>query len=734
MKKGIYFLLLIVYLLDSNAQAQSRSQVKADKYFSQYSYALAVQQYQHVRVKNIEIYRKMAQCQVQLENYAMADSMWRQVCGFSDATAQDFLSYSMVLKINGNIEKSDQCLKKANALKPNDERIKNFISSNDEVKKLAKDNGRYVLSHLNMNTADQDFGPIWMDSSLVFSSTRDGVFPVKSRWNGNGKPFLDLYVGKLNKQDQVTEIRQFAKVTKTSFHDGPIFINRKGDHGVFTRNNGNKKKKDSLGVLELFEISKENGKWGNPIPLAYNNENYSCGHGTLTPDGKVMYFVSDMPGGLGGTDIYRIKKKSDGSWSKPENVGPAINTEGNELFPYFHESGLLIFASNGHAGLGGLDLFIAKADGDKVRKIMNAGSPLNSSYDDFSLSLNPNGDIGYFASNRKGGKGSDDIYKVSILTPWEFTKEVNILVKSSEGKLLSDAIVFVKDDNGNVLKQLKTDAEGKVNVDCTDWGVVRLECQYPGFEEITEIKSLQDVTNGDWVELLAVKIPSFNIVGTVVELQSGNGIDKVKVTLENTQSHSKNLLYSDGKGQFKLDLEKGYHIGDQITINLTCSKNGYLPFEEKMVVKLDKEGEININAIMDLRLEKMEVGKDLGKMLAVKPIYFDLGKSDIRPDAAAELDKIVAYMNENPTIEIELGSHTDCRGSKASNEKLSTARAKSSAEYVKARISNPKRIYGKGFGESKLVNDCKCEGKVTSSCSEEEHQANRRTEFKIVKI
>lgn len=144
--------------------------------------------------------------------------------------------------------------------------------------------------------------------------------------------------------------------------------------------------------------------------------------------------------------------------------------------------------------------------------------------------------------------------------------------------------------------------------------------------------------------------------------------------------------------------------------------------------------DVVVNTSLTSSLEKIEVGKDLGKMLDVKPIYFDLGKSDIRPDAAAELDKIVAAMNENPTIEIELGSHTDCRGSKASNAKLSDARAKASAEYVQSRITNPKRIFGKGYGESKLVNGCACEGKKPSTCTEEEHQANRRTEFKIIKI
>jgi len=149
---------------------------------------------------------------------------------------------------------------------------------------------------------------------------------------------------------------------------------------------------------------------------------------------------------------------------------------------------------------------------------------------------------------------------------------------------------------------------------------------------------------------------------------------------------------------------------------------------------IDREGEYLINNKCNVQLEKLEVGQDLGKLIDIKPIYFDLGKAIIRPDAAIELDKIVAIMNENPTMQIELGSHTDCRGSIESNSKLSDKRAKSSADYIKAKITNPSRINGRGYGEMNLVNQCECEGKNVIPCTEEQHQANRRTEFKIVKI
>ena len=158
-------------------------------------------------------------------------------------------------------------------------------------------------------------------------------------------------------------------------------------------------------------------------------------------------------------------------------------------------------------------------------------------------------------------------------------------------------------------------------------------------------------------------------------------------------------------------------------------KEGYLG----KTVTLNDEAKLGEIKVIEA-LDKIEVGADLGKIIDIKPIYFDLKKFDIRSDAASELDKIVKVMNENSTMVIELGSHTDCRGSAASNLSLSDKRAKSSAEYVKKNISKPERIYGKGYGESMPVNDCKCEGAVKSSCSEDEHQQNRRTEFKIIKM
>jgi outer membrane protein OmpA-like peptidoglycan-associated protein len=179
---------------------------------------------------------------------------------------------------------------------------------------------------------------------------------------------------------------------------------------------------------------------------------------------------------------------------------------------------------------------------------------------------------------------------------------------------------------------------------------------------------------------------------------------------------------------------KGYKVGDELQLKIELSMPGYLNKTIDFKGRIEQEGVIQLHEKLKIELQPVTLGGDLAKMLRINPIYFDLGKYNIRKDAAIELDKIVKVMNENPNMVIELGSHTDCRSSIKFNETLSSNRAKSSAAYIQQRISNPSRIYGKGYGETRLLNDCGCEGTVKSTCTEEQHQLNRRTEFIIIKM
>ena len=243
-----------------------------------------------------------------------------------------------------------------------------------------------------------------------------------------------------------------------------------------------------------------------------------------------------------------------------------------------------------------------------------------------------------------------------------------------------------------------------------------------------------DINDGDVImDLKLEKKLRLSLYCIVTEATTGDTMEGVTVKLRDTISDEIISFVTSETGDFTYPLLEST-LNDTINYEVIIEKEGFLTKKEWYFKVLDKEGTYNLHEELNVTLDKIEVGLDLAKIIDIKPIYFDLGKYNIREDAAVELDKIVKVMEENLTMEVELGSHTDCRGSAISNERLSDNRAKSSAQYIKERITNPDRIYGKGFGENKLVNECECEGTVTVYCSEEQHQENRRTEFTIIKM
>jgi outer membrane protein OmpA-like peptidoglycan-associated protein len=339
---------------------------------------------------------------------------------------------------------------------------------------------------------------------------------------------------------------------------------------------------------------------------------------------------------------------------------------------------------------------------------------------------------GYFASNRNGGSGNDDIYAVNVLKMWEFEKPITLIVKDSKGNLIGKQDIAL--NLGESTTVVTTSDNGKVTVDALTWKNVVAQAERKAFFN-SEVKfAANEMKKGDVVEIIMNPLPIFDVVGCVTDKSNEQPISDVAVEWINKKTGEVKKLNTNAQGEFN-DIITNLVWTDTIDYKVILTKKGYLSKVVSYNHILVEDGKVSVNKDANLAMEPLKVGADLGKLVQVNPIYFDLGKYEIRPDAAAELDKIVDLMNANPTMVIELGSHTDCRSSKAFNLKLSDNRAKASAEYIKKRITDPKRIYGKGYGESKLVNQCECEGKKLSMvCSEEEHQANRRTEFKLVKI
>jgi outer membrane protein OmpA-like peptidoglycan-associated protein len=644
-KLYIPIVLFIAFGFNTMAQEKSRNEKQGDKYAFRYAYDKAIESYTDAKKLTTEGQRRLAESYKHMDQNMQAEAIYSQLVNAKiDVMPEDHYNYAAILKKNGKAEASHQEMEIFSRLKPDDQRAKSYMANKAGYANLLKDDGRFKTEHLNINTDAQDFGATYYTNKVVFASTRSHVKMVKRKYNWNGKPFLNLYMSDIDGV-QLKKPESFNKGLNTKMHDGPASFSNNGTVMAFTTNNNDDKSKDKVVELQIGFSSYKDGSWSKSEPFSLNNSEYSVGQPCLSSDGNTMYFTSDKPGGFGGSDIYRSSKDQSGTWGKAENLGNKINTEGDEMFPFYEEmSGTLFFASDGHFGLGGLDLFTSQSKGSEFSIVTNAGSPLNTQYDDFAVIVDAKTNKGYFSSNRTGGSGDDDIYALDLLKGLETGKKINGFAKDQSGNVLSGAFVTLLNDKGTMSDTATTKA--------------------------------------------------------------------------------------DGAFYFKAEADKNY--------KLTGTKSKFID-GDSATNTFGKEQIVQADVILEEKKEpvittiEVEVGKDLGKIVAFNPIYFDFHLYVIRPDAEIELKKIIKIMNEYPNMTVELGAHTDCRATAEYNQLLSNRRATASVEYIRKGITNPKRIYGKGYGETKLVNSCECETTDTSNCSEDEHQKNRRTEFIIIK-
>lgn len=626
---------------------------KGDTYYDNIAYSSAIKHYEKAyrKTNDSEIEIKLARAYFKVNNIDSAEVIYARAVDKGNRSPKLYFEYAKVLMSKGKHQLAANYFEKYLLVYDNDPVATMLLASCNSIYDRYRDTTLFVLKPIDKNSFVNAFSIIEYQNGAVFAADKEVFFGnKKSAWTGNS--YLELYTMKKDAEGNWLAPELLSGDVNGLFHEGPATFSKDGNTVYFTRSNYLKRKmkvnEERENNLKIFKATMVDGKWKNLEEFPYNNEDYSVGHPTLSDNGKTMYFVSDMPGGYGGTDIYVTRletikllnpdlvgtnstEKNEASnksdeliWSVPVNLGPTINTSGNEMFPYIHTDGTLYFSSDAHNSMGGLDVFITYNDGQRWATPENLNYPLNSTKDDFGFSLNKDDTTGFVSSSRTN---SDKIFAFDKAPP-------------------------------------------KFNL----FGIAR-------------IKGTQTPVEGVIVEVTDAKTSKvYNMV-------------------------------SDKTGNFNLKL------APETLYDLYCTKFGCFSKTDKISTIGLKYSE---DFFADFEVEPIVIDKPI----VLENIYYDFDKWDIRPDAAVELNKLVKILNDNPNIEIEMGSHTDARGSDQYNMVLSDKRAMAAVKYLISQGIDSSRLTFKGYGEKVHMNGCKND----VPCTEEEHQKNRRTEFKVTKI
>lgn len=727
--KTLNTFILLVFVSFLGLSQLSKKEIKGNKAFEYFDYSKAIKLYNSTDELSVEGQRKLATSYRKFQDMAGAESAYAELVEAEGYIPEDIYYYSYVLKENKKYLESEQWMDKFDALASNDTRAEHHINDNVSLEELLKDKGQFTVNHLNINSVNQDFGPSYYEDKVVFSSSREGKRFLKRRWLGNKLPFLNMYEASVE-SDELVSPKTLDRAKNKKYHDGPVSFAREDQYMAFTSNNYDDASSDGTIKLKLFFAEKSEEGWSESEPFKLNDKEYSVGHPSLTEDGNTMYFASDMPGGYGGSDIYKITRLESGEWGEAQNLGKTVNTAGQEMFPFYDEKGeLLFFASDGQVGIGGLDVYVAPNVNNSYMKVLDLGVPINSSADDFGLILDSESSTGYFASNREGGKGDDDLYSFKMLRPFVFGKRLEGVAMDQEEAILSNVIVKLY-ENGEEVNSVETTEDGKFSFSVDKDKNYTLDGNkakyFPGKNTASTFTEADVI----YSNLLLEKDPGITLYGLITNAKDKSPLDSVDVVVTDNFTGKE---FVNTQTLFSGDFLKGLagkRVGERLSYNIKLNREGFFPKTVTFNTEIVKPGIIKVHESMDLSMD--EVVEDLADLVEISPIKFDLNKYNIRPDAAYELDKIVSVMNKYPNMIVELGSHTDCRGSMAYNERLSDNRAKSSAEYIKTKITNPSNISGKGYGENRILNGCTCEGSKRSTCTEPQHSENRRTEFKVI--
>ena len=592
----------------------------------------------------------------------------------------------------------------------------------------------YNVQNLDVNTEYAEFGvTFYKGNQVLFASSMKDRTIKRSERGYNRMEFLQFYKGKIKKDGQIINVTRFSSEKFNIFNESDITFAKDGKTIYFTFNNyvNNKYRKNFLfsmtkkHILNIFKATiSENGVVSNLSPLPFNGKNYSISHPRLSPDGKTLFFISDMEGSYGGTDIYKVSILSDGSYSTPENLGLKINTPGNEMFPFLNNDNTFYFSSDGHHGKGGLDIFSSKLVNDKFSQVENLDQ-LNYTDDDFAFVINEELNVGYFSSVREANKGDADIFSFNV-KPIGCNQSIAGVIKNKRtGRVLANAEVQLFLNNKRIETSISNEngVYNFANICEATYTINAFKTDYVQKEK----KHIASKVKGGTTEINFNLEPincNQTIAGVVRNQKTNRVLANADVLLmKDSIVLEKIITITDGSFKFKelLDCDSKYTI---IVRHVDYEPRSN---EIKTDAEISKENHVNTE-LKKIQVDEEFISKNGVILIKTGPISFDLNKSNVIDDVAFELKKVVRIMKENPNIKVELNSHTDSRALDDYNMRLSNARAKASINYIISQGINPSRISGKGYGETRLIN--KCSNGI--KCTNAEHEENKRTEFIVI--
>ena len=660
----------------------------------------------------------------------------------------------------GHINRADSLFQTITFKKGDDSSVSQLQKRLEMLKRLEARGADGKLVPLNsINSKYDDFAPLQLKEEVFFSSFR----PAKQSRSYRGKPTAKIYCAKNAHEPGSANVGLYNPSIQDPWHNSNLC--QMGDTVFFNRSTRKAFWKDSDGISELQIYMAVDSKSGDRAVLApFNEIGFHYAHPFADTLRKRVYFSSNRPGGFGGMDIWYVEKQGD-KWSSPKNAGKGVNTGANEVFPTSFAD-RLYFASNGHLGYGGYDVFTAQIPPSEVSKAENVGPPVNSPHDDLSPVFTAP-DSALVVSNRPGGKGGDDIYRWVRSYPSELFRRLQGRLQKGDENIAGQSLI-VKNDDGLLIGRAKTDSAGKFTLDNIrgeEKYSVELDGETPTDTALYSLELFND--KGETVKRIMMDANG----KFVFTLLSPDDFDN----LETIPNRDESLLEIDIRGEifsskpgdidepgyiYLLSVRKDtlakvkWNEKGQFTINNLSPEDKYIirpgVQKEELVVRLiNEKGELMETLLRisdrDFLYERLSpedryillqnendnpIKIRLDEFFDVPNIYYRLDEADILPQSAKQLDKLVKLLKNNPHVGIALTAHTDSRGSDNYNLRLSRDRVENTIEYLRKKGIGKDRLKGTGKGEAELVNDCR-DG---VDCTEEEHARNRRTEFSVFSL